>query len=57
MILAGGRVGADLLCDTLVGVTEPVADDLAVDAQVASEGGISVAHIVQPDASLRETTF
>jgi hypothetical protein len=55
--LAGGRVGVDLLCDTLVGVTEPVADDLAVDAQGASEGGISVAHIVQPDASLRETTF
>jgi hypothetical protein len=30
--MAGGLVGIDLLRDALVGVTEPIGDDLAIDA-------------------------
>jgi hypothetical protein len=42
-------VGVDLLRDALVGVPQPVGDDLAVDAEIAGKGGVGVAHIVQPD--------
>ena len=31
-VLAGGLVGVDLLRDALVGVAEPIGDDLAIDA-------------------------
>jgi hypothetical protein len=44
-------VSVDLLRDTLVGVAEPIGDDLPVDAKVASERGICVANVVKPDTA------
>jgi hypothetical protein len=44
-------VRVDLLRDTLVGVAEPIGDDLPVDAKVASERGICVANVVKPDTA------
>ena len=45
-VLPGGLVGVDLLRDALVGVAEPVGNDLAVDPQIAGQGGMCRAMIV-----------
>ena len=41
-IVASRRVRVDLLCDGLVGMAEPVGDDLPVDAQVAGKRRIGM---------------